>query len=155
MKSLFSIKWIRMLWVPGIILALVSILLKVLEYRLVILDHELQLYGLMVAMIFTVTGVIVGRKLSEKGDPHLKEKFIEEGTIKTLMIHYPEKSCLSKREFQILELMAEGKSNKEISEELFVSVHTVKSHASNLYEKLDVKSRTQAIAKAKTDKILS
>ena len=142
-----------MIWLPGIILALVSILLNVMEYRLMILDHELALYGGMVALIFTVTGIIVGRKISEKSYQS-PEEVIGTDIVREPVVYDPE-SGLSKREFQILELMATGKSNKEISEELFVSIHTVKSHASNLFEKLEVKSRTQAIAKAKTDKILS
>jgi len=142
-----------MLWIPGIILALLSILLKVMEYRLLILDNDLALYGGAVALIFTVSGIFLGQKISEKGGQQNKV-ITEVNNVRESVIYSPE-SGLSKREFQILELMAEGKSNKEISEELFVSIHTVKSHASNLFEKLDVKSRTQAIVKAKTGKILS
>ena len=56
---------------------------------------------------------------------------------------------ISKRELEVLEFMASGLSNKEIGEKLFVSENTVKTHVSRLYEKLDVKRRTQAIEKAK------
>ena len=107
----------------------------------------------MVALIFTATGIIVGRKISERGN-QLPQEVFETNIVREPVI-YDLESGLSKREFQILELMAEGKSNKEISEELFVSIHTVKSHASNLFEKLEVKSRTQAIVKAKSSKILT
>ena len=138
---------------PGIVLAFASILLKVIEYRLLIIDNELALYGGVVALIFTVSGIFLGRKMSEKG--YQQNRDIIKTNIAREPAMYDPESGLSKREFQILELMAEGKSNKEISEELFVSIHTVKSHASNLFEKLEVKSRTQAIVKAKTDKILS
>jgi NarL family two-component system response regulator LiaR len=51
--------------------------------------------------------------------------------------------------------MAEGLSNQEISEKVFLSIYTVKSHVSNLYSKLEVKSRTQAIKKAKDYQIIS
>ncbi|HYG19004.1 MAG TPA: response regulator transcription factor, partial [Ohtaekwangia sp.] len=56
---------------------------------------------------------------------------------------------ISKREYEVLELMATGCSNQEIADKLFVSLNTVKTHTSNLFIKLDVKRRTQAIQKAK------
>lgn len=56
---------------------------------------------------------------------------------------------ISKREHEVLELMAQGLSNKEIAEKLFVSLNTVKTHSANLFTKLDAKRRTQAIQKAK------
>lgn len=56
---------------------------------------------------------------------------------------------ISKRELEILSLMAQGHSNEEIAAEIFVSLSTVKSHNQNLFAKLDVKRRTQAIEKAK------
>ena len=56
---------------------------------------------------------------------------------------------LSKRELEILNLLAQGHSNQEIAAKLFVSVSTVKTHIQNLFEKLDVKRRIQAIEKAR------
>lgn len=52
---------------------------------------------------------------------------------------------LSPKEFEVLEKMIQGKSNAEIAEELFVSLNTIKTHAKNLFLKLDVGSRTEAI----------
>ena len=60
-----------------------------------------------------------------------------------------EKLGLSKRELEVLQHMAEGLSNSEIAEKLFVSLNTVKTHSSKIFEKLDVKRRTQAVEKAK------
>ena len=56
---------------------------------------------------------------------------------------------LSKRELEILNLLAQGHSNQEIAAKLFVSLSTVKTHNQNLFEKLDVKRRIQAVEKAK------
>lgn len=56
---------------------------------------------------------------------------------------------LSTREVEVLTLIAEGKSNKEISAQLYLALNTVKRHAYNIYAKLDVKNRTQAVSKAR------
>lgn len=55
---------------------------------------------------------------------------------------------ISERELEVLQTMAQGLSNKEIGEQLFVSESTVKTHVSNLLVKLDAKRRTQAIINA-------
>lgn len=57
--------------------------------------------------------------------------------------------ALSAREIEVLKLIAEGKSNQEISSELYLALNTVKRHAYNIYSKLEVKKRTQAVSKAR------
>ena len=61
---------------------------------------------------------------------------------------------LSRRELEVLSLIAEGLSNQEIARRLVISLRTVKWHASNIYGKLGVKNRTQAVARARTLGIL-
>ena len=56
---------------------------------------------------------------------------------------------LRARELEVLALVAEGQSNREIAEKLVVSVGTVPSHLNNIYSKLDVHSRTRAVAPAR------
>jgi LuxR family maltose regulon positive regulatory protein len=56
---------------------------------------------------------------------------------------------LTERELEVLRLICEGYSNQDIASELVVTIHTVKTHASNIYGKLGVRSRTQAIAHAR------
>jgi LuxR family maltose regulon positive regulatory protein len=56
---------------------------------------------------------------------------------------------LSARELEVLSLIAAGKSNEEIAAQLYLALNTVKRHASNIYDKLEVKKRTEAVAKAR------
>lgn len=136
----------------GLALAALSISLKLMEYRFVIMDHSIELYGGIIAGIFMILGVMAGRKLTEK-----KEVIIEKIIAPAPAISKPELSPdkqleilgISKREYEILQLMAEGLSNQEIAERSFVSVNTVKTHVSNLLLKLDAKRRTQAVLKAR------
>ena len=60
-----------------------------------------------------------------------------------------DKLGISSREMEVLQLMATGLSNQEIASQLFVSLNTVKTHSSNLFLKMDVKRRTQAVDKAR------
>ncbi len=62
---------------------------------------------------------------------------------------------ISEREYDVLLLLAEGLSNKEIAESLFVSLNTVKTHLNNLYSKLEVSRRTQAVQKARELRLIA
>jgi DNA-binding CsgD family transcriptional regulator len=136
----------------GLSLALLLLLLKWLELRFLIIDHALEIYIGSIAVIFTALGIWLALKLTK---PKIKTVLVE----KELYIYTHadfildekelEKRGLSKREMEVLRLMAEGLSNSEIASRLFVSLNTVKTHSSNLFIKLDVKRRTQAIEKAK------
>jgi LuxR family maltose regulon positive regulatory protein len=64
------------------------------------------------------------------------------------------KDPLSDRELEVLRLVAQGLSNQEIADKLFLSAGTVKRHMSNIYQKLDVHSRTQAVDRARNLKLL-
>jgi DNA-binding CsgD family transcriptional regulator len=66
-----------------------------------------------------------------------------------------EKLGLSTRELEVLQGMAEGLSNQEIAGRLFVSLNTIKTHSSRIFEKLDVRRRTQAIEKARRLRVIS
>jgi two-component system, NarL family, response regulator LiaR len=142
----------------GIALALMMTCIKMLEYKLVIVDRLLELYGGALAVIFTIIGILAGRKLTA-GKEVVVEQII---TVPVAPVNpvfetdhkASEKIRLSKREFEILGLMAEGLSNQEIADKIFVSVSTVKTHGANLFVKLDVQRRTQAVKKAKELKLI-
>ena len=133
----------------GISLALILFLLKWIELRFIIINHAFEIYAGIIALLFTALGIWLALKLNK---PKIETKVIEKPVIvndfsfnETAMTYFG----LSKRELEVLQLMAEGLSNQEIAERLFVSLNTIKTHTSNLFEKLDVKRRTQAVEKAK------
>jgi len=133
----------------GISLALSLFLLKWIELRFIIINHAFEIYAGIIALLFTALGIWLALKLNK---PKIETKVIEKPVIvndfsfnETAMTDLG----LSKRELEVLQLMAEGLSNQEIAERLFVSLNTIKTHTSNLFEKLDVKRRTQAVEKAK------
>jgi len=138
--------------VYSISLAFLLFLLKWLELRFIIFDHSFEIYIGLIAVIFTALGIWLALKLSKPKIETLvveKEVYVtrnENFILNTSLITQLE---ISKRELEILNLMAQGHSNQEIAAKLFVSLSTVKTHIQNLFEKLDVKRRMQAVEKAK------
>lgn len=124
-------------------LAVILFLLKFLQYRYLIADLSLEFYLGTVAALFTVFGIWLGLKLTRRKKMELAtgEFKVNAEALRGLGI--------SSREYEVLELMAKGHSNQEIADKLFISLNTVKTHSSNLFLKLEVKRRTQAIQKAK------
>ncbi|MCI0664406.1 MAG: LuxR C-terminal-related transcriptional regulator [Acidobacteria bacterium] len=126
----------------GIAMAVLIGILKFVEYRFLVRDFSMEFYIGAVAVLFTGLGVWVGLRLTRRkvviASPEFK---LNEPELQRLGI--------SKREYEVLELIAQGLSNQEIAERLFVSLNTVKSHSSNLFMKLDTRRRTQAIHRAK------
>jgi two-component system, NarL family, response regulator LiaR len=132
----------RTVIIYGLALAILVFLLKYLEYRLIVRDLSLEFYVAIVAIFFTVMGIWVGLKLTRK-------KVVIVGPEFNLNVIELQRLGISKREYDVLELMAKGCSNQEIADKLFVSLNTIKTHSSNLFLKLEVSRRTQAIQKAK------
>ena len=136
----------------SISLAFLLFLLKWLELRFIIFDHSFEIYIGCIAVLFTALGIWLALKLSKpKIETVVVEKEVyvtrnENFVLDTSLVSQLE---LSKRALEILNLLAQGHSNQEIAAKLFVSLSTVKTHIQNLFEKLDVKRRTQAVEKAK------
>jgi DNA-binding NarL/FixJ family response regulator len=68
--------------------------------------------------------------------------------------HINPNSPLTKRETEILQLISEGKTYTQISEQLFISKETAKTHIKNIYSKLQVNSKSEALARAAQDKLI-
>ena len=136
----------------GFSLALLLLLLRWLEFRFLVLDQSLDLYIGIIALLFTGLGIWLTLKLAR---PKTKTVVIEKEVFITPEAEFVrneselEKLAISKRELEVLELMAKGMSNQEIAQQLFVSLNTIKTHSGKVFEKLDVKRRTQAVEKAK------
>jgi NarL family two-component system response regulator LiaR len=138
--------------VYSISLAFLLFLLKWLELRFIIFDHSFETYIGFIAVIFTALGIWLAIKLSKPKIQTLvveKEVYVNRNENFVLDTSLVAQLELSKRELEILGLLAQGHSNQEIAEKLFVSLSTVKTHIQNLFEKLDVKRRIQAVEKAK------
>jgi two-component system, NarL family, response regulator LiaR len=132
----------------GIALAVLLVLLKWLEFKLIIVDHAFELYIGAIAIFFTALGIWLALKLTKpKIETVVIEKSVYKGAIPDFKVNQDEvnKLNLSSRELEVLQLMAQGLSNQEISERLFVSLNTIKSHSSKIFEKMEAKRRTQAV----------
>lgn len=136
----------RHILIYGLVGGLLIVLLKLVEYRFLVIEHSIEIYGGLIALLFAVLGIWLGLKLTRP-----KEKVI----IKEVPISAAERFIVNEsrlqelgitpRELEILELIARGLSNREIAEQLFVSENTVKTHSSRLFDKLSARRRTQAV----------
>ena len=136
----------------GAALAVLLFLLKWLEFHFIIISNAYEVYAGAIAVFFTLLGIWLALKLTKpKIQTVVVEKpvYINNGTDFSPNQHELDRLNLSRRELEVLELMAEGLSNQEISTRLFVSLNTIKTHSSNLFEKMEVKRRTQAVEMAK------
>jgi DNA-binding CsgD family transcriptional regulator len=136
----------------SISLAILLFLLKWLEIRFIIFDHSFEIYIGFIALIFTALGIWLSLKLSKPKIRTVvveKEVYVSRNENFVLDTSLVAELELSKRELEILGLLAQGHSNQEIATRLFISISTVKTHIQNLFEKLDVKRRIQAVEKAK------
>lgn len=124
----------------GVLIAL----LKLIEYKHLVRTYPTELYGGLIAVIFTAVGIYFGLKWTRKEVVVVRESgpfVLDQGKLKELGI--------TPREHEILGLIAEGLSNREIGERLFVSENTVKTHSSRLFDKMGVSRRVQAVQRGK------
>ena len=136
--------------VYGILGGVLIAALKVVEYRFLVLDHSLEIYGGIVAVLFAGLGIWLGLKLTRTRETVIVREVpvpvagpFERNEARL------EQLGITPRELEILETMAAGFSNREIAERLFVSENTVKTHAARLFDKLSARRRTQAVQRAK------
>jgi len=138
-------------------MAVLMLLLRWLEFRFLILEHQFEIYVGLIAVFFLLFGIWLANKITKpKEKTIIVEKEIRIPSNADFILNETELELrkISKRELEVLTLMAQGLSNNEIAERLFVSLNTIKTHSSKLFEKLEVKRRTQAIETAKKLRLL-
>ncbi len=143
-------------FIYGCILAILVFVLKWLQWQFLIVDNAIDIYIGMIAVFFTVLGVWVANQLIKPKIEHVvieKEIIVPQSERFTINEVELQKLKLTRREYEILQLIIKGHSNSDIANNLFLSISTVKTHISNLYTKMNVKRRAQAIVKAKALKI--
>jgi len=124
----------------GLSMAAAAFLLEWLEVQFLLRRYSTEVYVVILCVLFTGLGVWIGHKLTRREPARAFERNI--AALKSLGI--------SERESDVLALLAAGHSNQEIADRLFISLNTVKTHLNNLYRKLEVARRGQAVDRARS-----
>jgi len=135
----------RQVLIYGLIGGVLIALLKWTEYRFLVIEHSIEIYGGLIAATFAVLGIWLGLKLTGR-----QKTVVKEVPVPAVEPFVPddkkrEELRITPRELEILELIAQGMSNREIAAKLFVSENTVKTHSSRVFDKLGARRRTQAV----------
>jgi two-component system, NarL family, response regulator LiaR len=120
--------------------------LKLIEYRWLVVEHSVEIYGGLVAAVFAGLGIWLGLKLTRRTETVVVREVMVAAPVNFVRDQVKVESLgITPRELEILELIAEGLSNKEIAARVFVSENTVKTHSSRVFDKLGARRRTQAV----------
>ena len=138
----------------GFAFAILMIILKWLEIRYVFFNNQFELYVGIIALIFTALGIWLAFnfKSAKYRQVNIEVPYTDNGF---LLNKAPYQFNLSRRELEVLQLMAAGLSNQEIADRLFVSLNTVKTHTVQIFSKMDVKRRTQAVDFARRSNVIN
>ena len=139
----------RHVLIYGLIGGVLIAVLKWTEYRFLVVEHSIEIYGGLVAATFAVLGIWLGLKLTgSRQASEVKERIVAAGSLGEPFVPDEGKRAdlgITRRELEVLALIAQGMSNREIAGKLFVSENTVKTHSSRVLDKLGAKRRTQAV----------
>jgi DNA-binding NarL/FixJ family response regulator len=130
----------------GILVACILILFQLAKFSYFTGQSRIEVWIAVISIIFFIVGAVIARRYFPSAPVAPK------GTVNQKNLH---QVGLSKREYEILQLIDQGLSNQEIADRLFLSESTVKKHVSNLFLKLDVQRRTEAVKRAKELEILT
>ena len=131
----------RLVILYALALALAVAALEWLEYRYVTRAFSTEIYIVLLAAGFAALGLWAGHRLTRRRAPPTPDFERNDAAIRSL--------GLTPRECAILDLLASGRSTKEIARQLEISPNTAKTHLARVYQKLEVQRRTQAIHKAR------
>ncbi len=142
----------------GLVGGVLVTLLQWTEFHFVVLEHSVAIYGVLIAILFAGAGIWLGTRLLAPRE-RVRERIVD----RIVEIAVPaaptpslagadtvrERLGITRRELEILNLVARGLSNREIGETLFVSENTVKTHCSRAFDKLGARRRTEAVQRSK------
>jgi NarL family two-component system response regulator LiaR len=145
----------RHVLIYGFIGGLLIAVLKWTEYRFLVVEHSVEIYSGLIAATFAVLGIWLGLKLKATRQKIVVEEVAAPVSARFVPSAQPsqfvpddkkrEDLHITRRELEILALIAQGMSNREIAGKLFVSENTVKTHCSRAFDKLGARRRTQAV----------
>jgi NarL family two-component system response regulator LiaR len=133
--------------------------LQLAEYRYLIVQHSFEIYALIIAAVFAGVGIWLGTTIARRRE-----------VVREIAVHVevpvPAPAAFARdekkraalgvteREMEILALIAEGLSTREMAQRLYVSENTVKTHASRVFAKLGARRRTQAVQLGKQHRLI-
>ena len=137
---------LRHVLIFGLVGGALVVLLKLTEYRLLVIEHSFELYAGLIAAIFAAFGIWLGIRLNTSRHKIIPVQVPQPaGQPFTINGKKRDELGITPRELEILELVAAGMSNREIAGKLYVSENTVKTHCARAFDKLGAKRRTQAV----------
>ncbi len=151
---------VRDILIYGVCGGVLVAVLKLTEYRFLVVEHSVEIYGGLVAALFAGLGIWLGLTLTRKkpavgNEVPLQNHAETQATVPFVADETRLRQLgITARELEILGLIAAGLSNREIAARLFVSENTVKTHSSRLFDKLGAKRRTQAVQIGKTGRLI-
>jgi len=133
--------------------------MRYLEYRFLVVSHSVEIYVALVAAAFAAIGIWLGLTITGR-KVEVREVTVEVPVAAATGPFVADQARIdalgiTPRELEVLNLIAEGLSNKEMAERLFVSENTVKTHASRVFDKLGASRRTQAVQFAKSQGLIA
>lgn len=134
----------------GLLGGVLIAVLQLIQYRWVVVEHSIEIYGALVAAIFAAVGMWLGQRITRSRQTVVVREVEVPAPVTFVRDQARVESLgLTPRELEILEWIAQGLSNREIAERAFVSENTVKTHSSRVFDKLGVRRRTQAVQRGR------
>jgi DNA-binding CsgD family transcriptional regulator len=149
---------VKHLAIYGVSGGILIVAMRYVEYRFLVVQHSFEIYGALIAAAFAAVGIWFGLTLTGR------KVVVKEVTVEVrvpasdpFVANAAKIAALgmTPRELEVLQLIADGLSNKEMAERLFVSENTVKTHTSRVFDKLGASRRTQAVQLAKSQGLIA
>jgi DNA-binding CsgD family transcriptional regulator len=135
----------RHVLILGLVGGVLIAVLRWADYQFLVIEHSFEIYGALVAILFAAFGIWLGIRLAKPREKIILQRVPVAAAPFTLNQPQLDALGITPRELEILSLVAQGLSNREIAGRLFVSENTVKTHCSRAFDKLGARRRTQAV----------